>query len=54
MWVVIPVKKFADSKRRLATVLTTEERATLAEIMLADVLNAVRNSARVTGILRIP
>jgi 2-phospho-L-lactate/phosphoenolpyruvate guanylyltransferase len=38
---VLPVKRFADAKRRLATGIDEERRRALVEAMLADVLEAI-------------
>jgi 2-phospho-L-lactate guanylyltransferase len=44
IFAVIPVKTLSKSKRRLASVLTVEERVELCKAMLIDVLNAVGGS----------
>lgn len=41
MWAVVPIKGFDGPKQRLADVLSPEERGTLAEHMLRDVLAAL-------------
>lgn len=41
IWAVVPVKQFAAAKRRLTPVLTGEERAQLARLMLEDVLDVL-------------
>jgi 2-phospho-L-lactate guanylyltransferase len=46
---VIPVKPFALAKRRLAPVLSAEERAQFARVMLEDTLAAIVACPRVTG-----
>lgn len=43
-WVVIPVKRLDEAKSNLSAALTPEQRRELVLCMLADVLNAVRNS----------
>ena len=53
MWVVIPVKRFANAKSRLAPALSEAERESLAQAMLNDVLNAVRQARGVDGLLVI-
>jgi 2-phospho-L-lactate guanylyltransferase len=40
--VLVPVKSFAEAKRRLAGVLTPHDRATLARAMATTVINAAR------------
>jgi 2-phospho-L-lactate/phosphoenolpyruvate guanylyltransferase len=42
-WIVIPVKCFEAAKTRLVSVLSPQERSTLARIMLTDVLQAARS-----------
>ncbi len=44
VYVVVPVKKLADSKRRLSTVFTPQERRLLTLSMLQDVLSALKAS----------
>jgi 2-phospho-L-lactate guanylyltransferase len=44
IYAIIPVKKLADSKKRLSTVFTPLERATLTLTMLEDVLKALKAS----------
>lgn len=44
IFAIIPVKTLRSSKKRLERLLTATERAKLSEVMLYDVLNAVRNS----------
>jgi 2-phospho-L-lactate guanylyltransferase len=44
VYAIIPVKKLADSKKRLSTVFTPQERATLTLAMLEDVLIALKSS----------
>ena len=41
MWAILPVKRFADAKRRLTPVLEAGERAALARLMFEDVLDAL-------------
>ncbi|MEM7468311.1 MAG: 2-phospho-L-lactate guanylyltransferase [Pseudomonadota bacterium] len=48
MWVVVPVKQFHLAKKRLSTVLSDEERAYLAKMLLHDVLQSITNSPKVT------
>lgn len=49
IWSVIPVKRFADAKRRLSPVLDGEERAALARLMFEDVLDVLLQSKAVLG-----
>jgi 2-phospho-L-lactate guanylyltransferase len=44
IWVVVPVKTLAEAKTRLAGVLTPGERALLCQVMLTDVLDALRGA----------
>ncbi len=48
---VIPVKSFAAAKQRMSPFLSIIERAQLARLMLADVLDAVRLSCELRGCL---
>ena len=48
MWVVVPVKQFHLAKQRLSTVLSDDERAYLAKMLLHDVLQSITNSPKVT------
>ena len=41
IWAVVPVKRFATAKGRLASVLDGVERAELARLMFVDVLDAI-------------
>jgi len=52
-WAVVPVKPFALAKRRLAPVLSADERVQLARLMLQDVLAALAKCERLSGILVI-
>ncbi|HEY7125117.1 MAG TPA: CofC family guanylyltransferase [Ktedonobacterales bacterium] len=51
IWAVVPVKTLAQAKTRLAGVLTPAERATLCQVMLADVLHALRGAASLDHVL---
>ena len=53
MWVVIPVKRFANAKKRLMSILSTSERESLAQVMLNDVIRAVAGASLVSGILLV-
>lgn len=44
---ILPIKRFAAAKSRLADALAPEERRCLAEAMFADVLAAISRSARI-------
>jgi 2-phospho-L-lactate guanylyltransferase len=48
---VLPVKSFAEAKRRLRSGLAPGERRALAQAMFCDVLIALRRSARVDSVL---
>lgn len=49
--VIIPVKYLSDSKKRLADVLNLEQRSSLTEMMLLDVLEAVIGSKSTSQIV---
>lgn len=51
VWACVPVKEFAGAKRRLALLLSPEQREILAETMLEDVLSALAGAIRLAGIL---
>ena len=51
MWAMVPLKSFDQAKKRLASVLTVEERRALMLAMARDVLSALSRSQRLTGIL---
>lgn len=52
MWAVVPVKRFADAKKRLAGVLDPDSRAELARLMLNDVLDALaRSASHIAGVV---
>jgi 2-phospho-L-lactate/phosphoenolpyruvate guanylyltransferase len=53
LWVIIPVKPFVRAKSRLSSVLTPEQRSTLAENLLRHVLGVVRTVPQVAGTLVI-
>ncbi len=48
-WAVVPVKPFELAKRRLAPLLTGQERAHLARLMLEDVLSCLAGCAGLAG-----
>lgn len=50
-WAIVPVKTFAQAKQRLASVLSADERARLAEAMLCDVLEQLRALSQLEGVL---
>lgn len=50
-WAVVPVKPFADAKRRLAPLLDAAERHALARAMFLDVLGALLGARALAGIL---
>lgn len=53
MWVLIPVKKFDDAKSRLSSVLSPEERRSLCEAMLNDLLSVISCHPLVEGLLLV-
>ena len=50
MWAIIPVKRLAHSKLRLAAVLTPAQRRQLSLHMLEDILDTLAGSAVVCGV----
>ena len=53
LWAVVPVKLFAQTKRRLMPLLASHEREALARAMLADVLAALARTPSLAGVLVI-
>ena len=53
MWALVPLKRLDQVKNRLATVLSTEERHGLVIAMLRDVLDALCNTHKITGVLLV-
>ncbi len=51
MWAVVPLKNPAEAKQRLATVLSTAERASLMLAMVEDVISALAAARGLRGIL---
>jgi 2-phospho-L-lactate guanylyltransferase len=51
IWAIVPVGRLRGAKRRLATILTPDQRCALARAMLADVLDALRASRSLSGIM---
>jgi 2-phospho-L-lactate guanylyltransferase len=51
MWAIVPLKALEDAKQRLASLLTPGERRDLMLAMARDVLAALCQSKRLTGIL---
>jgi 2-phospho-L-lactate guanylyltransferase len=53
IWAVVPVKPFGRAKRRLDAVLSHDERAQLARVMLEDVLEVLAACKILTGVAAI-
>lgn len=53
LWAVVPVKRFAHTKRRLMPLLARYECGALARAMLADVLSALARTQALAGIVVI-
>lgn len=53
MWCVIPAKRRASAKQRLSQVLSSQERATLSEVMLKDVLGAATKAEGLAGVVLV-
>jgi len=51
IWAIIPVKEFDGAKKRLAGLLSPQQRLRLAETMLADVLDAVAGARGLAGVV---
>lgn len=51
IWAVVPVKRFADAKRRLMPLLSLQERSTLTGAMLRDVLFALVRAPCLAGVI---
>ena len=51
LWAIVPVKRFAAAKTRLADMLSGEDRSALAQAMLRDVLTAVADCPAIAGIV---
>jgi 2-phospho-L-lactate/phosphoenolpyruvate guanylyltransferase len=51
LWAVVPVKLFANTKRRLMPVLSCDERRTLTGAMLEDVLSALMRAPCLAGVV---
>lgn len=49
-WALVPVRPFTEAKTRLAPILSSVERAALAEQMLKDVLRALAAAPEIAGI----
>ncbi len=53
MWAIVPIKRFDQAKRRLASVLAAAERRLLMLAMARDVLTALAESRRLAGVLLV-
>ncbi|WP_417518620.1 2-phospho-L-lactate guanylyltransferase [Minwuia sp.] len=51
MWIILPIKNLDQAKQRLSGALSAEERRTLFETMLEDVLSSLKRCTTVDGIL---
>ncbi len=51
MWAVVPVKRLSQAKQRLRGVLSSEQRVALARAMLCDVLESLRATCSLAGIV---
>jgi 2-phospho-L-lactate/phosphoenolpyruvate guanylyltransferase len=51
IWAVVPVKRLSQAKQRLRSVLSGEQRARLAQAMLCDVLENLRATHSLAGIV---
>ena len=53
IWAVVPIKRFDQAKKRLASALTTPQRRGLMLAMAQDVLTALSQARRLSGILLV-
>ncbi len=53
VWAVVPMKALDQAKRRLAPILSADERAELARLMLDDVLETLAGCPRLAGTIVI-
>ncbi len=53
MWAIVPIKRFEQAKKRLASVLSAPERQALMLAMARDVLCALSRCQRLCGILLV-
>lgn len=53
IWAVIPIKRLSEAKSSLGEVLNPEQRQRLVLVMLADVLNAVRQAPSLSGVVMV-
>ncbi|MAG00417.1 MAG: 2-phospho-L-lactate guanylyltransferase [Pseudomonadales bacterium] len=51
MWAIVPIKSFEFAKKRLANLLSPDERRLLMLAMARDVLTALSRSQRLSGVL---
>jgi 2-phospho-L-lactate/phosphoenolpyruvate guanylyltransferase len=51
IWAVVPVKRLSQAKQRLSGVLSAEQRLRLAQAMLRDVLESLRATPALAGIV---
>lgn len=51
IWAIVPIKRFDQAKRRLASVLNVQQRRGLMLAMARDVLTALRQARRLSGVL---
>jgi len=51
MWIILPIKNLDQAKQRLSGALSGDERRALFEVMLRDVLTALRDVQSAAGVL---
>ena len=51
IWAVVPIKELEGAKQRLAPLLSPTQRRHLIEVMMGEVLEAVREAASLAGII---
>jgi 2-phospho-L-lactate guanylyltransferase len=51
IWAVVPIKELQDAKQRLAPLLSPDQRRTLIEVMMGEVLDAAAGAKNLAGMM---